>query len=162
MPRSTTDVWNISEQDFPAGAPIETQLRFLLRYAILAPSVKNSQPWIFQVESGTVRIFADPERALAVTDPDQRELYISLGCALENLLVAAEHFGLGHEVTYFPEPDRPELAASVAFAPGGTPSPVRAGITLDAIAKRHNDNSVYRFVPVPEEVCRRLDRKSVV
>jgi nitroreductase len=152
----TKDVWEIREQDFPGAGPIELQLRFLLRYAILAPSTRNTQPWRFVVKANTVQLFADPERGQPVSDPDERELYISLGCALENLLVAAEHFGLRHEVTYFPESGNAELAASVAFAPGGTPSPARAGITVDAIVRRHNDNSVYRSTPVPDEVRRRL------
>jgi nitroreductase len=156
MPVVTKDAWEICEQDFPGTAPIELQLRFLLRYAILAPSTRNTQPWRFAVEANTVQLFADTERGQPVSDPDERELYISLGCALENLLVAAEHFGFRHEVTYFPEFGNTELAASVAFAPGGTPSPARAGITLDAIVRRHNDNSIYRSAPLPEEVRRRL------
>jgi hypothetical protein len=153
---ATKDAWETSEQDFPGAAPIEQQLRFLLRYAILAPSTRNTQPWRFTVEENTVRLFADSERGQPVADPDERELYISLGCSLENLLVAAEHFGFRHEVTYFPESGSAALAASVAFEPGGTPSPARAGITLDTIARRHNDNSAYRSEPVPEEVRRRL------
>ena len=153
----TKDAWEIREQDFPAAASIELQLRFLLRYAILAPSTRNTQPWRFAVEADSVRLFADTERGQPVSDPNERELYISLGCALENLLVVAEHFGFRHEVTYFPEPGNAELAASVAFAPGGTPSPARAGITVDTIVQRHNDNGVYRSVALPEEVLRRLE-----
>lgn len=152
----TKDVWNLSEQDFPGTAPIELQLRFLLRYAILAPSVRNTQPWRFAVEGNLVDLFADPGRGLPVADPDQRELYISLGCALENLLVAAEHFGFRHEVSYLPAPDDGRLAATVTFAPGGTRSPAREGIALEAILARHNDNSVYRPVAVPPALCRCL------
>ena len=107
MSSLTQDVWTVSELDFPSSGPIQMQLRFLLRYAILAPSVKNTQPWRFAIEENRVRIFADPDRVLHVTDPNRRELYISLGCALENLLVAAEHFGFRHEVFYFPEGEAP-------------------------------------------------------
>ena len=156
MSSLTQDVWKVSELDFPGAAPIQTQLRFLLRYAILAPSVKNTQPWLFAVQENRVRIFADSKRGLHVTDPDQRELYISVGCALENLLVAAEQFGFRHDVSYFPDGDDADLAASVAFAPGGRPSRSRAGVTLDAILQRHHDNSVYRDAAVPEALRRRL------
>jgi hypothetical protein len=156
MPPVTKDAWRISEQDFPGTAPIDLQLRFLVGYAILAPSTRNTQPWRFAVDGDTVQLFADPRRGQPVADPGERELYISLGCALENLLVAAEHFGLGHEVTYFPERGSSELAARIVFRPGGTLAPARAWITLDAIVGRHNDNSIYRSVPVPEEVRRRL------
>jgi nitroreductase len=156
MPVLTKDVWEVSEQAFPDTAPIDTQLRFLLRYAILAPSPKNSQPWAFSVQGNRVHIIADLRRGQLIADPGRRELYISLGCALENLLVAAEHFGFRHGVTYFPEPGNDELVVTVLFAPGGVPSYARAGATLNAILRRHNDNSVFRDVPVSDELRRRL------
>jgi hypothetical protein len=79
-----------------------------------------------------------------------------VGCALENLLVAAEHFGFHHEVSYSPEPGHEELVAVVKFAPGGVPAGARVGATLSAIPRRHNDNSVFRPVPVPEQLRLRL------
>ena len=117
MPVLTKDVWEVTEQAFPNTAPIETQLRFLLRYAILAPSTKNSQPWAFSVHGNQVYLIADLRRGQLIADPDRRELYISLGCALENLLIAAEHFGFRHGVSYFPEPGDDELVVTVLFAP---------------------------------------------
>lgn len=156
MPVLRKDVWEVSEQDFPWTSSLEAQLRFLLRYAILAPSSKNSQPWAFSVRGNEVRLLADLSQRQPVGDPDRREMYISLGCALENLLVAAEHFGLRHGVTYFPEPGNEESAAVVLFAPGGVPSHARAGATLSAILRRQNDNSLYRPVPLPEQLRLRL------
>jgi hypothetical protein len=156
MPVLTKDVWEVSEQNFPETSPIETQLGFLLRYAILAPSTKNSQPWAFSIQRSRIHLLADLRRGQAIADPDRRELYISLGCALENLLVAAEHFGFWHGVSYFPERRQEELVATVTFAPGGVPSHARAGATLNAILRRHNDNSVFRSLPVPEQLRLRL------
>ena len=55
---------------------------------------------------------------MKVADSDQREMHISVGCAMENLLVAAEHSGYGHLVAYFPEgEDNP--VACVKLNPGG-------------------------------------------
>jgi nitroreductase len=150
------DVWDISAGDYPDGAPLEARLRFLLRYAILAPSVKNTQPWSFRVDGRTVRIYADRTRRLTVTDPDCRELYISVGCALENLILAAEHFGMAHEVRYTPEGDDAELAATAEFWAGGVRSPERQAIPLDALVQRQNDNSLYRDVPISLDLRRRL------
>jgi len=65
----------------------------LLHYACLAPSGHNTQPWKFRVEEDRITIFPDTERQLRVADPTQRELYISLGCALENLCIAAAEHG---------------------------------------------------------------------
>jgi hypothetical protein len=156
MPVLTKDVWDVSERDFPHTSSIESQLGFLLRYAILAPSTKNSQPWAFAVQGNRIHVLADLRRSQTIGDPNRRELYISLGCALENLLVAAEHFGFGHGVSYFPEPGQQELVATVTFTPGGVLSEARAGATLNAILQRHNDNRAFRSVAVPEEIRLRL------
>jgi len=157
MTAQPRDPWKIAEQDFPRDGSIEAQLRFLVRYAILAPSTRNTQPWRFEVATNTVRQLAEFEREQAIADPGRRELYISLGCALENLLVAAEHFGFRHEVTYFPEYGNDELVASIAFQPGPRPSSGRAGIPLGTIAQRHNDNGVYRSAPLSEDIRRTLE-----
>ena len=143
-----SSIRDVREQDFPRSLPITEQLRFLLRYAILAPSARNSQPWRFAVEDQTVHLFADLTRIQPVADPDARELYISLGCALENLLVAAEHFGFGHEVTLVTPADPASPVASVAFSPGGSRSAARAAIPLDAIVRRSSDARTYRPVEV--------------
>jgi nitroreductase len=103
---------------FPAdGTPTE-QAQFLVRYAVLAPSSHNTQPWLFSVTGDDIRLFADLDRWLTVADPDKRELYVSLGAALENLLVAAERFGVGYEVEYLPGSDSAH-AATVRLSVGG-------------------------------------------
>jgi nitroreductase len=150
------NIRDVLQQDFPEGAAIETQLRFLLRFAILAPSPKNSQPWAFSVRDNKVLVVADLGRSHPISDPDRRELYIGVGCALENLLVAAEHFGFQHSVSYFPYRWHAELAATVLFETGGTVSASRAGTSLDAIRRRHNDTALFHSTPVPAELQRRL------
>ena len=94
----TSRVSGPSVQDFPHIYPIQEQLRFLLRYAILAPSTRNTQPWRFGVDGNQVAVRADLARAQPIADDDLRELYLSLGCAIENLLVAAEQFGFRHSI----------------------------------------------------------------
>lgn len=70
----------------------ETYLR-LINYASKAPSSHNTQPWKFRREEDTILLIPDLSRALPVVDPDNHALFISLGCALENLVVAAGHYG---------------------------------------------------------------------
>jgi nitroreductase len=153
---SKRPLWEVSLQDFPSALPIQEQLEFLLRYAILAPSTKNTQPWRFSIGADRVGIFADLTRWQPVADRGRRELYISLGCALENLLAAAEQFGFSHEVSYFPQPTNDELAAVVTFHPGGGTSVSRTGIVLGSITARHTQHGCYRDEPVAEEARRRL------
>ncbi|HXG94573.1 MAG TPA: nitroreductase [Blastocatellia bacterium] len=135
--------WQVVEQNFPYNRDAKQKLSFLLRYAILAPSSHNTQPWKFAVTDEEILVFANLDRWLQVADRDQRELYISIGCAIENLLVAAEHFGFGHTISYFPEPDNRRLVAAVRFMPEGEPSAFRSREMFDAIFVRHTNHKEY-------------------
>jgi len=65
----------------------------LISYATKAPSGHNSQPWKFKILENGIEIHADFESSLPIVDPHNRELFISLGCATENLCAAAADFG---------------------------------------------------------------------
>ena len=62
----------------------------LVRYATLAPSSHNTQCWKFAVEGKGITILPDLSRRCPVVDPDDHHLYVSLGCAAENLVLAAK------------------------------------------------------------------------
>ncbi|MGD1993387.1 MAG: nitroreductase family protein [Anaerolineae bacterium] len=160
MPKNAYDPtvtpWTISEDDFPSQGSSAEKLTFLLRYAILAPSSHNTQPWRFDVADDEIRIFVDKSRWLKVADADQRELHISIGCALETLLVAAEHFGYGHRVTLLPDPNDETLAAEVRFTAQGEPASFRPEILFDAIPERHTNHRPYDLQPIPAEDLERL------
>lgn len=137
------DIRELSDQDFPGTLPVQEQLRFLLRYAVLAPSARNSQPWRFVVQDNGIRIYPEPSRWQRVADPDQRELYLSLGCALENLLVAAEHYGFRFSVAHSPGPFPEGPAVMVAFAPGGRRSRTRAPLRPETMLGRRTAHGRY-------------------
>lgn len=71
----------------------------LVHHASLAPSGHNTQPWQFQQQHDSIIITPDYRRALPVVDPDNRELFISLGCAAENLRIAALDAGYQADLT---------------------------------------------------------------
>ncbi|MBM9498683.1 hypothetical protein JWG44_00245 [Leptospira sp. 201903071] len=96
------EVDRIRTRSFIDISGIDGKMLDIVRYATLAPSGHNSQPWKFSIKENTIRIFPDFTRRLQVVDPDDRELYISLGCALENLLIASEQAGYIPKVEYFP------------------------------------------------------------
>jgi len=37
--------WHVPEEVYPAAGTSEEKLRFMLNYAVLAPSGHNTQPW---------------------------------------------------------------------------------------------------------------------
>ena len=87
--------WKIRESDFSSMTSFEEKVKFLLKYAVLAPSSHNTQPWKFAIKDERIKVSADLTCALKVADPDERELFISVGCALTNLTIAAKRFGYG-------------------------------------------------------------------
>ena len=62
---------------------MSAQMRELVRAATLAASGHNTQPWTFAITADGIDIHPDLARRLPAVDPSDRELWISLGCALE-------------------------------------------------------------------------------
>jgi len=86
------EAWKVRAEDYPKRGTIAEQLSFLLRYAVLAPSSHNSQPWQFRVVHNTIEINPVLE-LLPVADTAGRLLGIALGCVVENIKVAGDFFG---------------------------------------------------------------------
>jgi hypothetical protein len=61
----------------------------LVRFATLAPSSHNTQCWKFAVQENSITILPDFSRRCPAVDPDDHHLFVSLGCAVENLAHAA-------------------------------------------------------------------------
>src|SRR5262245_2815128 len=79
---------------------IAPDIHSILYCASLAPSGHNAQPWKVRLVDGELLIGTDPARWLPKVDPANREVALSLGAFLENLIAAAPHFGYRaeHEV----------------------------------------------------------------
>lgn len=94
------------------------QIERALRAASLAPSVHNTQPWRFRVLRDRIELHPDPDRKLAATDPEGRELRLSCGAALYNLRLSLQSAGVRPLVTMLPGQDAPGALAVVRR--GGT------------------------------------------
>jgi nitroreductase len=127
---------------FPAGAPAAEQLRFLLNYAVLAPSIYNTQPWWFHIANDTVEIHADRSRMIPRIDPDGRQMLLSCGTALFYLRLALRHFGYAEDVRLLPDPTAPDLLACVRL---GAPAPPETGdaYLLRAIPARRTNRQAF-------------------
>ncbi|MCA0454248.1 MAG: hypothetical protein LCI00_09770 [Chloroflexi bacterium] len=150
------NIWDTTEYQFPRHGILSEKLKFLVGYAVLAPSIHNSQPWKFAVRESEIRVLADRTRQLNVADTDARELYVSVGCALENLLTAATYFGLRATVTYFPDPKDEVWVATVTFAEGGVSPSLADQERFHAITLRHTNRQTYANKPLTEHDIQRL------
>jgi len=128
-PRTTP--WLIDESEFFEIDDTRAQKEFLLRYAVLAPSGHNTQPWSFRIVNDGIEVYADYTRGLPIADPSNRELLISIGAAIANLRVAAAHFGFESTVLYGDAP-----AAFVSLRETCDPNPQLRRL-FGAITKRH-------------------------
>jgi hypothetical protein len=88
----------------------------LVAATILAANPHNSQPWVFRVSPNRIDLFADPVRNIGAADPLRREMYVGLGAALENLMLAAAANGYVAKLQLLPTPAQPIHAATVQLA----------------------------------------------
>lgn len=121
-------------------------LRELVRYATLAASSHNTQPWKFALGTRSISIRPDLTRRTPVVDPDDHHLYVSLGCATENLVHAARASGLHAEVQIHDAAIEVRLDDTL---------PVRSPL-FDAIPLRQCSRSIYDGQPLPASELRSL------
>lgn len=154
-----SDPWAVKDWDFPRGGAPAEKLRFLLNYAVLAPSGHNTQPWLFGLSGDEVALYADRTRALPVADPADRELVMSCGAALFHLRVALRHFGYAPDVHLFPNLDAPDLLARVRLGPHLDPqkAPTMEDQRLFmAIKQRRTNRKPFEARPVPQQELKLL------
>lgn len=121
----------------------------LVRCATLAPSSQNTQCWKFALEKDAITILPDLTRRCPAVDPDDHHLYVSLGCAAENLIQAARAHGLCGEAEF----DEARSAVRIAL------SPVAAEVTdlFNAIASRQSTRAEYDGKPIAAGDLARLE-----
>ncbi|MBC8026106.1 MAG: Tat pathway signal protein [Steroidobacteraceae bacterium] len=124
--------------------------RELVRYATLAPSSHNTQCWKFRLAENSIAILPDLNRRCPVVDPDDHHLFVSLGCATENLIQAALAHGFGATTTL----DAEVSHMRVQLEPTET---VRSPLFL-AIPERQSTRAEYDGKPLANEELHLLER----
>ena len=126
-----------------ARAPLAEQpdIKDFVRYATLAANAHNTQPWRFRISRDRIEILPDLSRRTHVVDPDDHHLLVSLGCAAENLMLAAA--ARGRPATHYF--DSANAGAIVVEFAAGTPRP---SPLFDAITRRQSTRAEYDRRPV--------------
>jgi len=120
-----------------------------------APSIHNTQPWLWQLRPFQLSLRADRDRQLRVADPDGHSLMISCGAAL-----ALTELGLrtlGHEVTTtrLPDPGDPDLLAEFRLGPAA-PVTARDRERYAAAQRRQSDRRPFPSADVQPETVETL------
>lgn len=111
----TSNPWDVTADQFPVTGSTLEQLRFLVHYAVLAPSGHNTQPWLFAVSGDSLELFADRTRTPPVVDPEDRALVISCGAVLFHFRIALRRFGYAGSIETLPDSTQPDLLARIAL-----------------------------------------------
>jgi len=123
-------------------------LKELVRCATLAPNGHNTQPWKFELSPDAISIRPDLSRRTPVVDPDDHHLWVSLGCATENLVLAATALGKHADVVFGRQEVRIALDNTAEAR-----SPL-----VNSIFQRQSTRSDYDGQPIPNDVLRQLER----
>ena len=126
-----------------------------VRSATMAPSLHNSQPWLFRIRGSEVEVYVDPGRRLQVLDPDGREQLISVGAAVFTLRLALRRAGYSCDVVLFPAPDDADLVARVSVTHPATVTPGVEALAA-AIPHRHTNRWPFAHTSVPADVLDHL------
>ncbi|PID60464.1 MAG: nitroreductase [Gammaproteobacteria bacterium] len=127
--------------------------RELIHLASRAPSGHNSQPWKFRIRDNTIEIHPDFDCALPVVDPDNRELYISLGCAAGNIGVAASRFRYRHHLSIEQDPGGTHYLAIELMESDS----IDADPLFHWIEKRQTNRTVYNGTSMDDETLKQLE-----
>lgn len=128
--------------NFPGTATI----RSALSLAVRAPSVHNSQPWLWRVGESSVHLYTDRALHLPHTDPDSRDLMLSCGAALNHCVIAFSALGWGSKVHRFPNVADADHLASIELH---RHRPEAIDIVLAAaIPRRRTDRRHFESWPV--------------
>ncbi|HEX9066413.1 MAG TPA: hypothetical protein VF843_14995 [Streptosporangiaceae bacterium] len=132
----------------------------LLATAARAPSILNSQPWLFRVGGYAIDLYADTSRKLR-SDRSGREMLISCGAALFGLRLAIRALGYEPVVGILPDPENPSLLARVRLGEQVPPTEAERRI-IEAIPHRHTHRGTFTDAPLPRGLLIRLQHDAVV
>ncbi len=147
--------WQIDASEFYELESLHDQMQFLLRYAVLAPSNRNTQPWAFRITNDGVDVFADYTRRLLIIDPASRQLLMSVGAAITNFRVAAAHFGFVTSVRYHDRPEEQAPVASITVCETCCPDRNLSSL-FGAISRRHTNRTTFDHEPIDPRSLSRL------
>jgi hypothetical protein len=160
--------WNDWKTESQQGAgPLS-----LVASAILAANAHNTQPWLFVVNPNRIDLFADTKRNIGAIDPYLREMFEGLGCALENLVLAAEAKGYTYNLKLMPEPTGKTHVATISLisnrkinnsiSGNNTTTTLSSNLSepsslYNAIPQRHTNRGPYEMnKPVTQDILQSL------
>jgi len=122
----------------PRQAPAGQLWNEFVSAAILAPSGGNKQPWQWIGSgSGQLDLYLDQARTSGLIDFEDGGSYLALGCASENLVLAAHAAGYEIDLNAFPSPHNRGHAACFRLLPSSS-----------SAGESHRHDHLYADIPL--------------
>lgn len=147
--------WDIHYEDFDKLSSELDKLRFLLKFAVIAPSSHNTQPWSFSVAGSTIHIYRAPDRRLPIADPIDRQLFISIGCAIQNILIAADYYGYSTKIKFISE-DRDDHLIAIIELKQEKKRDSSGDHLVNCITRRRTNRNRYKLDPIDKNILQEL------
>lgn len=80
-----------------------------------APSADNCQPWKFTWDGTTLEVIHDESRAKFLYNVNNIASLVTFGAVIENIVIAANHFGYKASISYFPHGHQELVIANITF-----------------------------------------------
>jgi hypothetical protein len=152
MTAGNLGAWDVDPSGIPLSGTAIDKARFAVRYAVLAPSSHNTQPWRFIVNGDELLVCADRTRSLANIDPFQRSSICGLrslisGCQLTSPLSRKVLTQISSRALFFQRRDQ-RLRTSLSFLmqlPNARPTAVHlAGKTCQPLLSSASSRPPHR------------------
>lgn len=121
----------------------------LVAKASLAPSADNMQPWAFCKANNSIEVYCVNLRMLP-TDVMGMFTWISIGAAIQNIVLAASSYNLTADVSY---KENGETAAIITFTNNAKKSHL-----VDSINRRTTNRAAFESESIDDKLIKELDK----
>ena len=134
-----------------AGTADTELIRAAVTLASRAPSLHNTQPWLWVAHDDALHLHLDRSRIVRNTDTGGREAVIACGAMLDHLVTAMAVANWSAAVDRFPDPDDGAHLAAVAFTPTAEVTAAQRR-RADAILRRRRMYSLHQLATFAPEL----------
>lgn len=151
MVKKNYRAWYVSPKDFSHTWTDKKKLETFARWALLAPSGHNTQPWKLVSQNKSLRLELNREHYLSIDGSGllSVEPYISLGTFIEVFSLAARGFGYEVDTNLILKDDK---IAEITIKKSLAPEPE----ILKAIAHRTSNREPYLEKPIGKSILERI------
>lgn len=124
-----------------------------------APSSGNDQPWAWLYSNNSFFLFHYINRSFSFGDYNSRASYTSLGAAIENFVLSAEHYSYKTNIDLFPTNDE-QLVAKIDLQPFQQNDSNNDEYLFSNIFKRHTNRKILPRNIISEDIINELTKEA--